>query len=362
MSGNKRRGLCLRLLALLPVFIAVICACERRELEVYSSDKVAIRIDVDWMTDYGYTPEGMTLMLCKDGDEVTYSTITNDVHSHSVMLEPGTYYLTVFNNTTSEFYSMHFEDLNSHYAAAVRSYFKSSRYSRAWDGNIQYLMPPEDIGVATDTFTITPEMIEEQQKFLNWHWHDNLSENLTEYVFPVVVEPLITRLHVRCNVKGATSISAIEASITGFADGCYLNRVIRTNEFGNLQLDGPWTFTPADETRTWGTIENSIATFGLPFGKEIKENRDSADNIFHINFLLRNDSLMDRSFKVGKTLVYRTPSGDALTLAELLRHIEVEVYIPDTIYLPPVEGNSASAFDAEVMDWQPGDTFVIGGF
>ncbi len=59
---------------------------------------------------------------------------------------------------------------------------------------------------------------------------------------------------------------------------------------------------------------------------------------------------------------YLTPSGDALTKAEVLRDIDVEIVIDDPIDspdLPPVDDADASGFDAHVDDWEEGDTYEI---
>ena len=84
--------------ALVIALLALLCVqCERRPLEVYYEDKVAVRIDVDWMKSFGIMPSGMTVMLYRNGDSLTYSNITNEVLSHTVQLDPGLYKLIIFN-------------------------------------------------------------------------------------------------------------------------------------------------------------------------------------------------------------------------------------------------------------------------
>lgn len=341
--------------------LLLVTSCDRRPLEVYYNDKVVIRVDVDWMRDFGIMPTGMTFMLYKDGDNIFYTTITNEVHTQYLELEPGVYKLIIFNQSYDEFGSMHFEDLNSHDKAAARANPVTTRTNRKWDQGVRYMADPEDIGVAVDTFEITQDMFNSQLHFVDWHQHDNLHPETTTIIFNEIVEPMITMLHVKVNVKGAKSISGVEANISGMADGFYLSKVDRTTDTGILLLD-KWKFLPADDTRTYGTIYTSIPTFGLPYGKERVENRDSTDNVLQLNFDLLDGTEFHRDFNVGKIMKYLTHSGDALTKAELLKHIEVEIFIEDPVDIPPVEPKYASGFNAWVDEWEYGGTFEFDGF
>lgn len=353
---NGIRRLCI--LCLLCVLCGSFFSCERRDLEVYYRDKVAVRIDVDWMKSFGIMPTGMTVMLYQDGDSLTYSSITNDVTSHIVQLDPGIYKLTIFNQSYDEFGSMYFQNLVSHEKAAARAEEVTTRANRTWDKDVHYITDPEDIGVAVDTFEITQEMLERQLQFVDWKQHDKISSSTDYYVYNEVPDPMTTVLHVKANVRGAQNISGIECSISGMADGFYLNKVDRTTESGIMFLN-KWKFKPAEDTTDYGVISSEIPCFGLPFGKEMAVNRDSTDNVLEIHFYLADGKTeFHRTFNVGKIMKYFTPSGDAMTKAEALKHIQVEIYIEEIIDIPDIEpSQTASGFDATVDEWEFGGTF-----
>lgn len=343
--------------AWLVALLLVFTSCERRELEIYNTDKVLVRIDVDWMKSFGIMPTGMTLMLYQDGDQLTLSRITNDVTSQQVQLTPGVYKLIIFNQSYDEFGSMHFENLNSHDKAAARAENITTRANRTWDKDVVYITDPEDIGVAVDTFEITEEMLERQLTFYNWKMHDKVTSTTDVYVYNEVPDPMTTVLHVKANVRGARNIAGMEASISGMADGFYLSKVDRTTETGTMFLN-QWKFKAATDSTDYGVVSTSIPCFGLPYGKETVAARDSTDNVLELNFFLTDGTEYHRTFNVGKIMKYLTPSGDALTKAEVLKHIIVEIYIEEVIDIPDVDpSKTASGFDAEVDDWDFGGTF-----
>ena len=344
--------------ALVIALLALLCVqCERRPLEVYYEDKVAVRIDVDWMKSFGIMPSGMTVMLYRNGDSLTYSNITNEVLSHTVQLDPGLYKLIIFNQSYDEFGSMYFQNLRSHDRAAARAEEITTRGNRTWDKGVRYITDPEDIGVAVDTFEITSEMLEQQLHFVDWHQHDKLHPNTELFVFDEVPDPMTTVLHVKANVRGAKNISGIECSISGMADGFYLSKVDRTKETGIMFLN-QWKFTPAEGETDYGVISSDIPCFGLPHGKEMAVNRDSTDNVLDLHFFLADgETEFHRTFNVGKIMKYFTPTGDAMTKAEALKHIQVEIYIEEVIDIPDVDPKNASGFDAHVDDWEFGGTF-----
>ena len=335
---------------------------ERRPLEVYYHGIAQVRINMDWQTYFGETPTGMTMLLAKDGDAVTTSRISNNVHTQVFQLEPATYKLIVFNQTVDEFGSMRFENLNSHNDAAARATNITTRYTRAWDRGAVYMADPELIGCAVDTITITEEMIEDYYTFVDYRQRGNVPDT-AQFVFDEVVNPMITHLRARIYVKGYDNMRSVEASITGMADGFYMSRVDRTVESGTMLLDS-WTATPNGSENT-GWITTEISTFGMPFGKEKKDDRLPEDNVLTLAFLLKDGTVKTFEYNVGKIMKYETPSGDALTKAEVLRDIIVEIILDDPIDspdLPDVDPDSknASGFDAHVDDWEDGGTIEVG--
>ncbi len=339
-------------------------ACDRRPLEVYFDKVVNVRLDVDWMTYFHEKPTGMTMLLYREDDGLLRSLTTNEVNTQVLRLEPDVYKLIIFNQSPDEFGSMRFENLASHYLAAARALPVTTRANRPWDLGEQYMADPEAIGVAVDTINITQEMTEDEYlQFVDYRQRNNIPDTI-HYVFKETVNPMTTHLNVRVMVKGYQSMRSLEANISGMSDGFYMSRVDRTQETGKMILD-TWTATPIEGEDNTGWVTTSISTFGLPFGKEKAENREPEDNVLHMAFLLKDGTIKEFVYNVGKIMKYLTPSGDALTKEEVLRDIEVEIIIDDPIDcpdLPPVDPSSdtGAGFDAHVDDWEYGGTIDIG--
>ena len=378
-------------------------ACDRRPLEVYYQGTVQLRINTDWQTDFGQTPERATYLIYKD--EMLYTSIVNTDHVEyqDVILEPGTYQLIVFNETSDidEFPSLRFENLGDYRRAAVRAKPRTTRASKAWDRDVTYMCDPlEPIGCAIDTIVVTQEMVEEYFRFIDYRKrHDVARYDTARYSFNEIVQPMTTKLKVRILVrKGFQTLvqnraTVDGASISGMADGFYLNRVDRTDETGILPLD-EWQLLPipGETDRGWcvfnldpqrlTTADDSLGlgidTYGLPNGKELEANRDSTDNVLTLAFAYAgtdNQGYRGKllTYNVGKRMRYYVqdgyfvPHGHAREKAEVLKHIRCEIVIdgkdavdiPDTINVDP---SNASGFDAQVDDWEFGGTFEFGGF
>lgn len=340
--------------------VLVLTGCYRRPLEVYYHNVARVRVNVDWETYFGEKPSGMTMLLYKDGDQATISRTDHNVTTQTFNLSPGMYKLMVFNLSPDEFGSIRFENINSYENATARARDITTRVGRMWDKGVRYMADPEPIGVAVDQFEITEEMIKDYLVFVDYRQRNNLPDT-TDIVYNEVVDPMTTHLNVRVMVKGFKSMRSVEASITGMSDGFHMTRVDRTTETGIMLLDS-WNATAIEGEDNKGWITTSISTFGLPFGKEKAENREPEENVLTLAFLLKDGNVKTFNYNVGKIMKYLTPSGDALTKAEVLRDIEVEIVIDDPIDspdLPPVDDADASGFDAHVDDWEEGDTYEI---
>ena len=342
------------------VLTMVLTGCERRPLEVYYHNIARVRVDVDWDTYFGEKPSGMTMLLYKDGDQATVSRTDHNVTSQTFNLTPGLYKLMVFNLSPDEFGSLKFENLGSYNNATARARNITTRAPKKWDAGIRFMCDPEKIGVAVDTFEITEEMIKDYLVFVDYRQRNNLPDT-TDIVYKEVVDPMTTHLNCRILVKGFNSMRSVEASISGMSDGFHMTRVDRTTETGIMLLD-TWNATPIEGEDNKGWITTSISTFGLPFGKEKAEDRKEEDNVLTLAFLLKDGTVTTFTYNVGKIMKYLTPSGDALSKAEVLRDIEIEIILDDPIDspdLPPVDPQDASGFDAHVDDWDEGETYEV---
>ncbi len=340
--------------------VLMLTGCYRRPLEVYYHNVARVRVNVDWETYFGEKPSGMTMLLYKDGDQATVSRTDHNVTTQTFNLSPGMYKLMVFNLSPDEFGSIRFENINSYENSTARARDITTRAGRMWDKGVRYMADPEPIGVAVDQFEITEEMIKDYLVFVDYRQRNNLPDT-TDIVYNEVVDPMTTHLNVRVLVKGFKSMRSVEASITGMSDGFHMTRVDRTTETGIMLLDS-WNATAIEGEDNKGWITTSISTFGLPFGKEKAENREPEENVLTLAFLLKDGNVKTFTYNVGKIMKYLTPSGDALTKAEVLRDIEVEIVLDDPIDspdLPPVDDADASGFDAHVDDWEEGETYEI---
>lgn len=377
--------------AVLTLILIAIAACERRPLEVIVGEKVRVRLVIDWRfyfttnfdeqisvgdneyidsaayNYYGGVPNGMTVMLWgqNTGDRI-YQAVNG--HTVSLNLRPDVYKLIIFSNTESEYLYMGLQDRESFDDVTMRLYRYASR-----NGSGDYIWYPDPIGVAIDTFEITKEMVvQDTTVFMPYETYiggNYERETVSEKYFeiPERATPMTVTLYIKAKVKHRQSMKSIEASISGMADGFYLGHINRTRETGTIELDpNGWEFlTYGEEQDSMGLIVNKTATFGLPYGKELLAERDSADNVLSFRITLANDSVQQCSFRVGKNITYLTPEGREAQVRyrQDLHDLRLEIDLSDVIVMPPIANARAGAgFDAVVVDWEDGGTIEVGGF
>ena len=368
----------IRLIGFVLVLVSL-ASCERYELELYYSGKAKVHVDVDWITRFGEYPSGMTIMLAKDGDAITYSDITNDVDGYDMELEPGEYKMLIFNRTLGEFGSMGFSQMKSFdqaYAYAQRQ----ERTTDFWDVNVSYMREPEHIGCAVDTFTILPEMVDDMTRFVNWK--DKVDKESQTLYIQEVVEPMTTEMYIRVRVIGAKYMSSVIGSISGMADGFLLTQAWRRTQLGYHLLDN-WsrsaiTYEDGDTLKkSIGYISTTIRTFGLPHGRELDEQRDSTSNTLSLCFTLLDEKRLVFRYPVGKMIKYRrkdedktradegtgkTGEGTYFSKADVTLELDLIVDAPfydddEVPNLPYAQPVGTGAFDAEVDPW--GDDEII---
>ncbi len=354
-------------IVLLMLVSAVMISCDRRPLEVYYPETARIRIDVDWMKEFGQMPTGMSLYFypIEGGSPRTF--LTNDVKSTYVDLTPGTYKVVIFNQSVDEFGSMGFRDPSDYTNFRAIARPLTTYQAEDWDAGTTYVRDPEAIGVALDTITITEEMLEEQLVFTDYRNRDKShAVETTDYIYYETPEPMTTKLTVNVHVRGLEYVNALKGNITGLADGFYLSQVWRHEDPGTLYLE---TWRVRDKTRaeadtiTDGYLTTNIATFGLRHGKELLSNRVEKDNELKLCFTLIDGSKKTYTFDVGRMIHYQN-GEDIDGTAIYKRHavIELDLTIVDLIEIPWVKGrgDGGSGFDAEVEPWEDGGTIDIG--
>ena len=357
------------------LLLTALIACERRPLEVVLDEKVRVRIIARWEVNftplYGTIPNGMTVMIwgSQDTSPMIRTTNTDNI---TVKLAPDTYRLIIFNELAEEYAPyVYFFDSNSYADMMARA---ANYTTRAWDSGTEYMHAPEDprIAVALDTFVVTNEMVlRDSTMFVPYEvYRDDPTlayhESERVYEIPEVPWPMTVDLYVRVRLKHRQSLKTIEGSISGMADGFILSKIVRTTTPGTLKFSPDnWDRNKyGEDADSMGVITTRVASFGLPYGKELVSERDSADNMLRFNLTLTNDSILNYTFKVGKDIRYITPEGveARIRYRQDLQNLQLVVELPDIIELPYVTPTGGAGFDAVVDEWEDGGTFDIGGF
>lgn len=353
--------------------LMLLTSCYREPLELYYTGKATVHVSIDWQTRFGQRPTGMTIMLAKDGDAITFTDVTNSVDGYTLELEPGTYKMLIFNQSTGEFGSMGF--------AQTRSFTEAFAYARQlervtdyWDVNCAYMREPEAIGCAVDTFTVLEDMIDGEYRFVDYrdkveNRHDILQLN-------EVIEPMTTEMRIRVKIIGIPYMASVIGNISGMADGFLLSQSWRRPQQGYHLLD-QWRVErtragdAASDSSRVGYITTTIRTFGLPRGRELEEQRDSNSNMLSLCFTLIDDTRHVFRYPVGKHIKYRTvevdsglEQGDTTTTGrkqyfnktDVTLELDLVVDAPffpeeDIPTLPYAQPTGTGAFDAEVAPW-----------
>ena len=359
-------------LAAIVFVLLVLSGCHRLPLERYYTGKGTVHIDVDWTSHFGEKPSGMTIILAKDGDSITFTDITNQVDFYDIELEPGTYKLLIFNQSYGEFGSMSFgkrKSFNDIFAMATQQ----QRATEFWDVNVGYLREPEAIGCAVDTFTVLPEMADGEPRFV--YYKDHVPTYFESLRLTEVVEPMTTEMFIRVKIIGMKYMASVIGNISGMANGFLLSQAWRREDSGYHLLDN-WTVSPVyyengDTLNSYGFITTTIRTFGLPHGRELLEQRDSTSNMISLCFTLIDGTQHVFRYPVGKHIRYHnevaeTRAGDADSTATEQKQyfyktdvtLKLDLLLeapffetPDLPNLPYAQPKGTGAFDAEVSDW-----------
>lgn len=336
--------------------MGLMTSCDRYEVELYYTGKADVSVDIDWESRFGERPSGMTIILAKDGDAITFTDITNDVDHYDLHLEPGEYKMLIFNRTFGEFGSMRFfrtKSFNDVFAIATQL----QRTNADWDGDAYYMREPESIGCAVDTFTVLPEMTDGEFHFV--YWKDKIDGNYESLKLREVVEPMVTELYVRVKVIGFKYMASVVGNISGMADGFLLSQAWRRSLMDYHFLDS-WKIKAApeesSEDKSVGYITTKISTFGLPHGRELPSQRLPDYNMLSLCFTLIDDTKHVFRYDVGDKIFYRGKDVTDFNKHDVTLELELDITAPfysddEVPHLPYAQPSGTGAFDAEVQPW-----------
>ena len=331
-------------------------SCDRYEVELYYTGKADVSVDIDWESRFGERPSGMTIILAKDGDAITFTDVTHNVDHYDLQLEPGEYKMLILNRTFNEFGSMRFfrtKSFNDVFAVATQL----QRTTEDWDGNAYYMREPEAIGCAVDTFTVLPGMTDGEFRFV--YWKDKIDGNYESLKLREVVEPMTTELYVRVKVIGFRYMASVVGNISGMADGFLLSQAWRRSQMNYHFLDS-WSAKAApeesSEEKRVGYITTKISTFGLPHGRELPSQRRPEYNGLTLCFTLIDDTKHVFYYPVGDKIFYRGKDVTEFDKHDVTLELELDITAPfysddEVPNLPYAQPSGTGAFDAEVQPW-----------
>lgn len=364
------------LLLLISVF-SLFVSCQREPLEVYYRGTADVMVNVDWMSKFGEKPSGMTVILAKDGDDITFADVTNSVDKYEMMLEPGDYKMLIFNHSVGEFSTIRFAYTNSF--SKIYAFARDLQHTpEFWDSNISYMQEPEHIGCAIDSFTILPEMTGGMPRFIPYEDRNNIQNEFEGITLNETVEPMETEMTIRVRVLGIKYMKSVIGSISGLADGFLLTQAWRRSQHGYHLLEN-WnisdiSYENGDTLKSVGYITTTISTYGLPHGRELDTQRSENSNLLSLCFTLIDGKQHVFRYPVGKMIKYRTVEAESRRAGEESQEagyfaktdvtLELDLVVDAPFYdddevpnLPYAQPSGTGAFDAEVSPW--GDDEII---
>ena len=350
-------------LALLMLLFVMVASCYREPLELYYDGKADAMITYDWMSKYGYRPDGMTLMLAKDSDLISTYDVTHNIDLTSMRANSGTYLLTVMNKTFGEYSTVSFYNRNSHNDIHVKSKTYYVQSEQIWDNGRTYLEQPEKMGVGIDTFKVSNVI----DSLIFYDYRDEATPDTIHLKRHVVIEPMTTTLKVRVKVRGISYMRSMEGYVTGMADGFYLNQRWRTKEVGTIKLEN-WTRdteyekarrrADEDPEENVGWMLCNVETFGLPHGRELLKDRVPESNYIMLHFTLLDGRTVDFAYQVGKNIRYEGDDGTLELFYQADVALELDLVIDAPFYeneevpiMPYSQPEGSGQFDADVQPW-----------
>ena len=325
--------------------LTIFSACDYKELCYNHPHKktAQVVVPVNWSKFTEEQPTGMTVMAFPDDGGAPQTVLSNYLGSAEFVLKPGVHHILVFNQSTSEFGSLHFEGMDKYSTARVLANSYVSRWYKSRGDEDRAIAEPEWLAHGgLDEVLVTDGMIHSDSVYV------------TDTVKP---RNVVYTIHVRIHVKGIYNVRSARASLNGMAEG-YLFATGKPSESRIAQLLEKWTLTADTDNPVNGVLSADIQSFGLPNGHR----GIASENNLNLSLLLvDNKTQLDYSFAVGDQFKRMNQDVDVDVPAEEL-NLELSLDLGIDTPIPDVkpEGGSSGGFDATVEDWGDEEHIDIG--
>lgn len=356
------------------VILASAVSCNRefdfgfKDLCFYHPHTAPVRVKVDWsLFRHLEQPDGMSVYVWpRDPEEEEHTFLTHNLNSITLDLEAGFYDAFVYNQSSSEFSTIEFHNLESFEKAEVRvKTIEDAWYSTRAPGT---KVGNEPEWLAVDCLMgaeVTEEMVAvaeaEYLAALTQADKNQRARQITKSqndIATLIPTSVVKKLDVYVHLENMPFLRSAIGAVEGLAEGCYISTKQTTGTPIAHTLE-KWSIVYEQdengaENFMKGAIKATIPTFGLPAGHT---GSDGDNKLFVKLLLVDNQTILEMDFPVGEEIAdLNTYNGTQLDENGNVIWPEIHVYWPEP--LPEVEpmGGSNGAFDVGVGDW--GDEIV----
>lgn len=297
-----------------------------------STTNRVVRFWVDWSEFVEDAPSGMTVMVFPTDGHTPQSAITNDISHADFTLSTGRYRALAFNQSTDEYGTVTFQDMDAYETAKVMTTEGTSAwYSRA--GTERIATQPEWIALSSmDSVEVT-------------------ADRDTTNVY-TATHNIICTVKVSVHVPGIKNMKSIRGALTGIAGGFLLGKQRPTQDTVTYVMN-KWTKTLDADDSSKGTLTASFTCFGLPDGHQDQPTENRLD----ISILLADgQTQQDYSWDVGDKFEKgddSSPPGGTTLAPSISASLQVSLNIKVDIDtpLPDVKPTDQGAFDVDIDQW-----------
>ena len=314
----------------------VLCSCEHKDLCYDHPHGVQARIDVDWSLFTQEQPTGMTVMLYSLSGGRDYTMLSNNTAYVDATVLPDTYRAVAYNQSTTEFGTLTFDNMDSMADATVRAATKTSRWYKTRADGERVVENPEWFAVGATDNVVVPDASATR--------HGRMGTRST--IATIVPQCVVYTIHVTVHIKNAYNLRSARASIDGLADGYSLGPMAPTTTVATQLLE-EWTLTRDADNPANGTLRATITSFGLPSGHAPVA---QANHLCLSLLLVDNKTQCNYDFAVGDAFVVNNRE------LSLSLHRDINQPLPDV----KPEGGASGGFDATVDDWGDETNIDIG--